>query len=222
MELTTLQRVAQQYRDEGYEVTLDPTGDVMPSFLTGFHPDLIARRGKEGVVAEVTHKRIELAENPRLTVMADQINQQPGWRLDVIVLEHETAADQALFAGIEPEDYQLGSMIATAEEMAASGFTQYAYVAALSGLEAVLRHLCQEAELYPHRTAIDCLRSIYMIDLLSRDQFIAIRDALKLRNQIVHGLVPPALEAESISFLTQITRTLLYGVNPAEWPAKVG
>ena len=66
MELATLDQVAQQYRDEGYEVVLEPRGDALPPFLDGFQPDLIARRGHEGVVAEVASKRGDLADDSKL------------------------------------------------------------------------------------------------------------------------------------------------------------
>lgn len=218
MELTALHQVAQKYRDEGYEVILEPRGDAVPSFLSGFQPDLLARRGDEGIVAEVAYKRIDLSDDAQLSAMAERINRQPGWRLDVIVLEHETMAERAVHAGTEPEDEQIGSMIEAAEMMAASGFLPFAYVAALSSLEAVMRNICQNAELYPHNTVMDCLRNIYSHDILSRKQFIALREAFKVRSQIVHGLVPPPLDAEAIQFVTAVTKSLLYGVDVAGPP----
>lgn len=218
MELKALHQVAQKYRDEGYEVILEPRGDAVPSFLSGFQPDLVARRGDEGVVAEVTYKRIELADDAQLSSMAERINDQPGWRLDVIVLEHETMADRAMHAGAEPEDEQIGPMIEAAERMAASGFLPFAYVAALSSLEAVMRNVCKNAELYPHRSTMDYLGNLYSLDLLGRKQFIALREAFKVRSQIVHGLVPPPLDAEAIHFVTATAKYLLYGIEKAGPP----
>ena len=63
--------------------------------------------------------------------MAVGRNRQPGWRLDVIVLERETSLDKAVYTAAEPSDEQIGSLIVVAEDMAANGHLPYAYVAAL-------------------------------------------------------------------------------------------
>lgn len=219
MELAHLERVAQQYRDEGYEVILEPRGEAVPRFLNGFQPDLIARRGDENIVAEVALKRGDLADDAQLLATADRINRQPGWRLDLIVLERETMADKALRVGVEPDAGAIGAMIEAAEEMAASGFLPYAYVAALGGLEAATRHRCRGIKGHPGGAAIDHLNKAYSADLLTREHYIALRDAFKVRSQIVHGLVPPPLEPESIHFVTGIARTMLSGVE-ATGPAR--
>ena len=212
MEKESLDRVAQRYRDEGYEVVVEPRGDALPSFLDDFQVDLIARRGNEGVVVEIKYKRNDLSADENVSRMAEVVNRQPGWRLDVIVLERETSLDKAVYTAAEPSDEQIGSMIVVAEEMAANGHLPYAYVAALSSLEAVMRSICKNTELYPHNTTIDCLRNIYGLDLLSRDQFVWLRDAFKVRSQIVHGLVPRTIARESIHFVTAISKYLLYGI----------
>src|SRR5688572_4616985 len=111
MDTTILDQVAQRYRNEGYEVTIQPRGDSLPAFLRGFLPDIIARRGEEGVVAEISQKRVDLSGDTQLTLMTELVNSQPGWRLDIIVLEHETMADRALLAGAQPREEQLGPMI---------------------------------------------------------------------------------------------------------------
>lgn len=54
--------------------------------------------------------------------------------------------------------------------------------------------------------------------MLSRKQFIALREAFKIRSQIVHGLVPPPVDVESIRFVTAVAKYLLYGVDAADTP----
>ena len=174
--------------------------------------------GAEGVIAEVKYKRIDLADDAQLSAMAERVNNEPGWRLDIIVLEHETMADRAVHAGGEPEDEQIVPMIEEAERMAAAGFHIFAFVAALSSLEAVMRNICQNAELYPHRSLMDYLKQVYGLDLLSRKQFIALREYFKIRSQIVHGMIPPPLDSESFNFVMSVTKYLLYGVDVAGRP----
>ena len=56
-----LERVAEPYRDEGYEVIVRPRGDQVPSFAAGLELDLIATRGTEGVIVVIKRNRIDLS-----------------------------------------------------------------------------------------------------------------------------------------------------------------
>src|SRR5438270_11412424 len=91
MELEALERIAKRCRDEGYDLIVHPRGDQVPHFAAGFELDLIATRGNEGVIVEIKTNRIDLSHEPQVTRLAQIVNAQPGWRLDVVVLEPETA-----------------------------------------------------------------------------------------------------------------------------------
>ena len=96
--------------------------------------------------------------------MAEVVNRQPGWRLDVIVLERETSLDKAVYTAAEPSDEQIGisdhCLVALPlrsppplGRWRRMGICPYAYVAALSSLEAVSAgSICKNTELYPHNT----------------------------------------------------------------------
>ena len=55
------------------------------------------------------------------------------------------------------------------------------------------------------------LRALYSNGFLSRDQFRKLDESYKLRSQLVHGLVPPKFEPESVHFLTNTARGMLGG-----------
>ncbi len=66
-----LDRVAAEYRDEGYEVIVRTQVDQVPAFAAGFRPDPIATRGNERVLIAI--KRLvnewseedSISKNPR-------------------------------------------------------------------------------------------------------------------------------------------------------------
>ena len=37
--------IAGEYRSKGYEVIEEPTQEQLPDFLSGYHPDLLVRKG---------------------------------------------------------------------------------------------------------------------------------------------------------------------------------
>src|SRR5690348_16007155 len=47
MELEAIERIADRYRDEGYDVIVHPRADQVPPFAAGFELDLLATRGNE-------------------------------------------------------------------------------------------------------------------------------------------------------------------------------
>ena len=44
-EIARAKAVAEEYRDRGYDVILEPLTQQLPDFLAGYTPDMIARGG---------------------------------------------------------------------------------------------------------------------------------------------------------------------------------
>ena len=75
-----LQKVAERYEQNGYEVVVDPLPEDIPAFLQGYRPDLLAYKGDEKVAVEI--KAAGEALNEGVAFMAGIVNSQPGWRFD--------------------------------------------------------------------------------------------------------------------------------------------
>jgi hypothetical protein len=46
---------------------------------------------------------------------------------------------------------------------------------------------------------------------LTRESFDRLREADKLRNQVVHGLVPPGVDPELVRYVIEATKSLMNG-----------
>jgi hypothetical protein len=211
MEQHALEQVAKRYRDEGYDVIVHPRDDQVPPFLARFRTDMLATRANDGVVVEVKANRLDLSRDQQLARLAEVVGAQPGWRLDVVVLEAETSVEKASQTAAEPTDEQLAQILKTAEDMADRGYAPYAYVAAWGGLEAAMRRLRDEAELYGRTTPAELLRTLYSNGFLSREQFERLRQSYNIRSQVVHGLVPPEVHPDLVRYVTATARDLLNG-----------
>ncbi len=141
--------------------------------------DLIATRGNEGVVVEIKTNRIDLSSDHQLIQLAEIVNMQPGWRLDLVVLEQETAIQKAAHEGTEPSDEQLAQILKAAENLVDKGYTPYAYVVAWGGLEAAMRRVRDGAELYRQTVPAELMRTLYGNGFLSREQFERLRRVLQ-------------------------------------------
>ena len=215
MELESIERVAQRYRDEGYDVIVRPHGDQLPPYVADFQIDLLANRGNERVIVEIKSNRIDLAGDPHLTRLAEVVNARAGWRLDVVVLESETSVEKAAQEASEPSDEQLDQILIAAEDFADKGYSPYACVIAWGGLEAVMRRLRDDAESYGRTTPAELMRTLYSNGFLSREQFERLRESYKIRSQVVHGLVPPKVDPELVRYVTATARYLARGEEAA-------
>jgi Holliday junction resolvase len=210
MEQESFEQIAQRYRDEGYGVVPASLGAQVPPFLAGFQPDLIATRGNEGIVVEIKTNRIDLSRDDKLTQLAEIVSAQPGWRLDVVVLEPVTTVEKAAQETVEPSDEQLREILKVAEEMADKGYVPYACVIAWSGFEAAMRRIRNEAELYGMPTPTELMRTLYGNGFLDKDQFVRLKEAYKIRSQVVHGLVSTGVDPALVHFVTATARQLAY------------
>ncbi len=209
MEQESLEKVAQEYRNEGYDVIVAPCGDQVPSFVAGFQPDFIATRGGEGVVVVIKTNRIALSRDPQITRLAEIVEAQPGWRLDVIVLEPVTAIQRAAQDAAEPSDEQLARILKAADELADQGYSPYACVVAWGGLEAAMRRIGDEAQWYGQTAPNEHIRALYGNGFISREQFNKLKEAEKVRSQVVHGLIPPEVDPALVRDVTATARYLL-------------
>ena len=53
LERERLLKLAEEYRDHGYEISIHPNSEDLPDFLRNYRPDMIARREDDAVVIEV-------------------------------------------------------------------------------------------------------------------------------------------------------------------------
>jgi hypothetical protein len=206
---------AQRYRDEVYQVISRPSGDQIPPFMAGFQPDIIATRGNEVVVVEIKRNRIDLASDQQISQLAEIVNARPGWRLDLVVLEPETTVEKAAQDAAEPSDEQLAHILKTADELSEKGYSPYACVVAWGGLEAAMRRLQSDAELYGRTTPAELMRTLYGNGFLSREQFERLRESYKIRSQVVHGLVPGQVDPDLGRYVTTTARYLVSGEDAA-------
>lgn len=77
--------IAEDYRNEGFEVIEHPSEQQLPSFLSAYQPDLLIRKNDETVVVEVK-TRASLAQQPYLGEMSELLRERPGWRFELVMV----------------------------------------------------------------------------------------------------------------------------------------
>lgn len=188
-----VRQIAKQYENEGYVVTVRPKGDAVPPFLTGHDLDIIAVRGDEHVVAVIHPNRRSLNADSGMTRIADKVNKKPGWRFDVVVLESDTPLNRIAEKALEPSGAQFQGMLNRARVAKDAGLNDMAITYAWAALEAAMRRVRDDAELYGRTTATELLRTLYGNGFMSAEEFHRAKMAWNIRTQAVHGFVTPRL-----------------------------
>jgi Holliday junction resolvase len=86
LERRRLLRLAREYRQKGYSVTLHPSSEELPSALAKCSFDLIAINGSEAIAAEIrTRESLTLNGAADLRRITNLVKQVPGWEFELIV-----------------------------------------------------------------------------------------------------------------------------------------
>jgi uncharacterized protein YutE (UPF0331/DUF86 family) len=203
-------QLAQEYRDKGYEVLLEPPLENLPDFLQKYRPDIIASRGGESVVIEVkSRSALNSTSHQYLRDLAQLIEQQPGWRFELVVTNPEDTA----YSRQAEESFQqneIESRLQVARQLATQ-HVESAFLYSWSLVEATLRLVIQNEGLNSQRfSPIYLVKELVIAGIISKSEYQLLMNAISLRNAIVHGFkTTQQITQNSVSELIEITEQLL-------------
>jgi REase_AHJR-like len=204
-----LEEAADGYRQEGYTVEVRPSGACLPGFLADLHPDLIARKNGEQVVAQV-RRLAELRGDKDVSHLAAVVNAEPGWRFDLIVPAPNHAPTEAWAEADEPSDADINALLDEARKLLDLQLHRPALVAAWAAVEAAMRHLARKEQVpLERRSPRFVLNTLASAALLSRADYERLDESLRWRDAVIHGMQPNGLGSEEPSALLDIARRLL-------------
>lgn len=211
-----LQRVAESYRAEGYRVTVRPQPAQLPPFAADLGADILASKDDQNILVQVKGRREDLATMPDLAKRADLVNSQQGWRFDLVVLEPENPLERVIHKAAEPTSEQIKQLLDRAAKSGEAGLWDVACVYAWAALEAAMRQVRSDAELYGRTAPNELLTTLYSNGFLSRGEFDRLREAFRVRTQLVHGFIPQAIEPALVTDVIAVARKLVNGPALAE------
>jgi uncharacterized protein YutE (UPF0331/DUF86 family) len=204
--------IAEEYRSRGYEVIEEPSPEQLPDFLSGYHPDLLVRKGNEAIIVEVK-SRSSLAKDPRIGELAQLLQTKPHWNFELVMVgegEQLRAPEGAL--PFDRED--ILRRLEAVESLLESGFSEAALLLAWSTSEATVRLLSEEEGIILDRpNPIDILKQAVINGVISRDDYNFLANVVKYRNALVHGFKPIDFDPALVKDLIRATKRLLHSTN---------
>lgn len=176
-----LRLLADQYAKDGYTVVLRPSGPDTPAFLDLPAADLLATKG-------------------------DQV-------LAVQLKKSDPSRDQPFIAISSRADtnYSL-SLAAEAERLQTPETVRAALLISWAAFEAAAREVLEDPQKDTSKPTLQTLlRALLDRKLIDVSEFERLREAMYLRNLVVHGLRPDDLPSDLVTFLLGIVRKIKRG-----------
>ncbi len=210
LERERLLKLAEEYRNKGYEVSFHPNlVKDLPSVLRNYRPDMIARRGDETVILEVkSRSSLNSSLRKYLQNIALVVEQNPGWRFELVMINPE---DAAYFPKAESslEQTEIEIRLQVARQLTPQ-HPEAAILYSWSLVEATLRLVAEHEGLSLQRfDPLYLVKQLVVEGIISRPEYQLLMDALSLRNAIAHGFKTTQLTQESVYELIDITEKLL-------------
>ncbi len=208
IERERLIRLAEAYRDKGYEISFHPNPEDLPDFLKNYRPDMIVRRGNEAVVIEVKSRSSLNSSTQYLRNLAQVVEQYPGWRFELVMTNPEDAAYSQSAEGSlqEPE---IESRLQVARQLATQ-HPESSILYSWSLVEATLRLVAENEGLSLQRfDSLYLVKQLATEGVISKSEYQLLMNALSLRNSIAHGFKTTQLNQESLYELINIAEQLL-------------
>jgi len=205
-----LLKVAEEYRNQGYEVAFHPNPEDIPVFLKNYRPDMIVRRGDESVVVQINSaSSLNSSSTQYLSSLAEAIEKQHGWRLEFVMINPEDAPIALPQSEGSLQIQDIEARLSVAKQITTQNL-ESAILYSWALVEATLRLLAEKEEL-----SLKNFNPQYLVKYLtyegviSRSDYQLLMNALSLRNTIAHGFKTSQLTDNSVHELIAVTEKLL-------------
>ncbi|MBW4673853.1 MAG: hypothetical protein KME52_07460 [Desmonostoc geniculatum HA4340-LM1] len=208
LERERLLKLAEEYRQKGYEVFFHPNPQDLPDFLKNYRPDMIVRRGEENVVIEVKSRSSLNSYNQDLRNLAQAVEKHPGWRFEFVMTNPEDIM-YSLKAEGSLQEHEIKSQLQVVRQLTTQ-HPESAILYSWSLVEATLRLIAQKEELSLERfDPLYLVKQLAIEGVISKSEYELLMNALLLRNSIAHGFKTTELTQNTVCELLELTEQLL-------------
>ncbi|WP_422411893.1 MULTISPECIES: hypothetical protein [unclassified Endozoicomonas] len=179
--------LAEELREKGYSVNIQPQRDSLPFTLENYQPDIIATKGTEGLIIEIksSAKRVSI---DKFQSISNEISKHEGWRFILVTLDDEGIDLFSYSNESLPSRDEINERKEEVEQLITIGMFDAALLYLWSTLESCLRILALNTNIPVERLAFNKLSDhLYSNGELSIDQHEYLKQIIVLRNQAAHG-----------------------------------
>ncbi|MGL5793740.1 MAG: HEPN domain-containing protein [Waterburya sp.] len=216
IERERLLKLAEEYRNKGYEILLHPSSEDLPDFLKNYNPDMIVRRQDETVVVEVkSRSSLNSSSAQYLKNLAQAMEQRPGWRFELVMTNPDDTT-YSIKAESSLQENEIKSGLQTARQLL-ERHPESAILYSWSLTEATLRLIAEKESLSLRRfDPLYLIKQLATEGIISQSGYQLLMNWLSLRNAIAHGFKTTPITQDSIYELIEMTEYLLKALHNHE------
>lgn len=196
-----LEMIRQTLEAEGLDVYLHPSPSMLPPFMAGYRPDMIALGGAKKVAVELIDGSTTAQQ--KIKHIGERFIGVEDWELRII---HAAPASEPAFPAVQSEA-QIASALAEAEHCIEAGTLEAGLVIAWSALEAVGRSL-MPLQFTRAQASSRFVEHLAHEGWLTPTDAEFARETAALRNAIAHGDFIRSITAEQVGRLLGIIREM--------------
>jgi uncharacterized protein YutE (UPF0331/DUF86 family) len=207
-----LLKLAEEYRDQGYDILFHPNPEDLPDFLRNYRPDMIVSREDEVVVIEVkSRSSLNSSSTQYLQSLAQAVEQHPGWRFELVMTNPGEAAYSTRAEG-SLQEQEIQSRLAVVSQLS-ENYPESAILYSWSLVEATLRLVADKERLSLRRfDSLYLVKRLATEGVISQSEYQLLMNSLSLRNAVAHGFKTAQITQDSvfelIEFIEQLLKTL--------------
>ena len=205
IEDAVLQTVVPSLEAEGFQVFVQPTRRMLPSFMERYQPDAIAVRADKKVALEVLGSAtLTGGYRERVARLQAMFADHPEWEFRVIYAPENDAVEEIPISPRESIEELLARIEAAYDAMGPAA----ALLTAWAAFEATARVLAPNAYGRPQPTS-RLIEGLAGEGYITPDEADIIRQVSQLRAQIAHGRLDLVPTRDQVDSLIRITREML-------------
>ena len=205
---TSVSKIAEKYRQEGYTVLVDPEPEDIPFNLGTYRPNLIAKKNEaEGYIIEFNAAGRQPSID-RLKEIAEIVSENTGWRFLLITEEDALPTDNSKEVHLLSREEILRRKN-LGNRLILLGENEAAFLSLWTVIEALLRKRAEEVNIPIERgSPLSLIKHMYSQGELSMEEYDRAMLLLSVRNRLIHGFQTPEVN-ESVSELLALVNELI-------------
>src|SRR5258706_10273772 len=185
LKTSKLDELTSEYLRKGYRVVTSPRPEEVPEFLREFQLDLVAVSDNDKVAVVV--KSSPDLTSQSLVGLAEAVEAQQGWRLELVVVNQPAAPEIPIQGELVPED-RVESLLHEAHVLNAEKRSEAAAMMAWAAAASVLRRLVGSVDVRAERKSSGTiLKQLYVLGLIDAEEYDSFNSAMEFRNAFAHG-----------------------------------
>jgi uncharacterized protein YutE (UPF0331/DUF86 family) len=200
-----------RYREEGFDVFINPSPSILPSFMQGYRPDAVALRPDKKIAIDLV--RPGRPSEGKVRDLKSLFAPHRDWEFKILYV---SSLPLPAAPGIVSAT-AIDEAITRVDRLKNDGHRLPALIMAWATLEAVGRALMPE-QLKRPQTAGKLLEVLAEIGYLTPDEADVLRPAIALRDAAVHGGPDPVVDDKLLDQFIEVLRTLAEFLSPDRAP----